>query len=229
MSAAFESHPFPRHPLDQNAFAEADPGESILTRATPSSSIYRWQKRQARHRPSRGEGDFRETVSTMPSLEDGNSGDSDSQSESTSRPTTMGSRGTVRLPSSRGRQESSVRPLTSSPFEVGGILAPLHEDGLDATVMPAVSMRSSATAVNFAKKLQSKAAAGPKRRSTTAPTAPSSSDGPLEARGSTTRVPKLPALQEKNGEALEAVAVPLGRPSTSGEPLVLGLKGRRKT
>lgn len=290
VSAAFESHPFPRHPLDQNASAEAvapilqrcraasqifassealreeaillfnyldvyseglvmvesllevmtavqaaylftkDPGESILTRATPSSSIYRWQKRQARHRPSRGEGDFRETVSTMPSLEDGNSGDSDSQSEPTSRPTTMGSRGTVRLPSSRGRQESSVRPLTSSPFEVGGILAPLHEaDGLDATVMPAVSMRSSATAVNFAKKLQSKAAAGPKRRSTTAPTAPSSSDGPLEARGSTTRVPKLPALQEKNGEALEAVAVPLGRPSTSGEPLVLGLKGRRKT
>lgn len=205
-----------------------DPGESVLTRATPSSSIYRWQKRQARHRPSRGEGDFRETVSTMPSLGDGNSGDSDSQSESTSRPTTMGSRGTVRLPGSRGRQESSVRPLTSSPFEVGGILAPLHEaDGLDATVMPAVSMRSSATAVNFAKKLQSKAAARPNRRSTTAPS--SSSDGPLEARGSTTRVPKLPALQERGGEALEAVAVPLGRPSTSGEPLVLGLKGRRKT
>eukprot|EP00435_Cladocopium_sp_Y103_P024467 s2243_g6.t1 len=182
VSAAFESHPFPRHPLDQNAFAEAvapilqrcraasqifASSEALreertaadleaillfnyldvysedrslgsgscakpqrdfmamfcaLTRATPSSSIYRWQKRQARLQGrSTNRGDFRETVSTMPSVGDGDS--SDSHSESTSRPTTMGSRGTVRLPGSRGNKDRRLF------IEFGGLEQPFEYFG----------------------------------------------------------------------------------------------------
>lgn len=185
--------------------------------STPCSSIYRWKKRQMR----RGDDDARDTVSTMPSLD----GESDVMSDAafTSRPTTMGSRGTQRLPGSRGRQEAQ-RPMTS-PFEVGGTLAPLQEgNGGPASALS--SIRSSTNAVQFAKKLQSKASARPGKRSTTAPS--SSGESPLEvkqARGGTPRVPKLPALQEK--QETEAPTGP-GPTGFGTAPLVLGMKSRSK-
>eukprot|EP00434_Breviolum_minutum_P008246 symbB.v1.2.007275.t1/scaffold438.1/size205425/3 len=118
----------------------------------------------------------------------------------------------------------------TSPFEVGGTLAPLQEsDGGAASVLSGI--RSSTNAVQFAKKLQSKAAARPGKRTSTAPSSSGGSgEGPLEVkqarRETTQRVPKLPALQEK--QETEAPKPP-GPGSGFGDraPLVLGMKSAR--